>query len=81
MNKPNGSILNINTALLGLVVALSAWTINRVSALSEQMSAGNERFSGQARELVEIRARLTLCEAQGQANALAIARMTAVGPR
>lgn len=67
--------MNLNTVMLGVVLGLSGWTLNRVSSLSEQISAINERGNAQQRELIELRARLTVTDAQVQANALAIARM------
>lgn len=71
----NSSTINVNTILLSIVLALSGWTLTRVFALSEQMSALNESKIVINRDIIELRARLSLVEAQIQATNLTIARM------
>lgn len=71
----NSRTLNVNTILLSIVLALSGWTLTRVLALSEQMSALNESKVVINRDIIELRARLSLVEAQIQATNLTIARM------
>lgn len=58
--------LNLNTILLGVLMALSGWTLNRVSDLSERMSAVAVMNTNYTRELLELRARITSVEAQVQ---------------
>lgn len=65
----------LNTILLGIVLALSGWTLNRVSTLSEKMAGVTVSVSGQTVDMDALRARLSLAEAQIQANAIAIARI------
>lgn len=71
----NARNLNLNTILLSIVLTLSGWTLTRVFALSEQMSALNESKLVINRDILELRARVSLVEAQIQATNLAIARM------
>lgn len=68
--------LNLNTVFLAVLLALSGWTLQRVSTLSEQVSAMIERNSSYTRELIELRARVTATEVQAQANELAIVRLS-----
>lgn len=58
--------LNLNTILLAVLMALSGWTLNRVSDLSERMSAVAVMNTNYTRELLELRARITSVEAQVQ---------------
>lgn len=68
--------MNLNTVLLSIVLALSGWTLTRVLALSEQMSALTERDLNRGRDILELRARLAVIETQLQANNLAIVRLS-----
>lgn len=67
--------INLNTVLLGVLVGLSGWTLNRVQNLSEQMAAAVVTSTGQTRDIDSLRSRMGVAEAQIQANALAIARL------
>ena len=67
--------LNINTALIALLIGLSGWTLNKVSALGEQMSAMTESRMSINRDILELRARVTAIEVAVQANQIAIARI------
>lgn len=71
----NARNLNLNTILLSIVLTLSGWTLTRVFALSEQMSALNESKLVINRDILELRARVSLVEAQIQATNLTIAHM------
>lgn len=73
MSQPRS--LNFNTVLLSVVTTLSSWTLTRVFAMSEQMSALIERDAGQSRELMDMRSRLAQVEVQLQANTIALARL------
>lgn len=74
-SAPRERGFNINTVLLGVVVAISGWTLNRVQNLSEQMAGNNVQVTTQTRDIDNLRARMSVAEAQIQANALAIARL------
>lgn len=74
MSSNESKTLNLNTVFLAVLLALSGWTLNRVSNLGEQMSAIVERNTGYTRDLTEIRARLALCEAQIQTIRLDMAK-------
>lgn len=75
-NKPPGplGIININTVLLGIIVALSGWTLNRVQGLSEKMAAVTVQTTTTERDLDIIRVRLATVEAQVLSNSLNMAR-------
>ena len=65
--------LNLNTIFLAILVALSGWTLNKVSVLGEQMSVVTERHSTYSRELLELRARVATIELRIQEIRLEIA--------
>lgn len=68
--------LNINTAFLAILIALSGWTLNKVSILSEQMSTLTESKANMTREILALQVRLTTAEVNIRANEIALARMS-----
>lgn len=70
-----GIDLNLNTVLLGIVLALSGWTLNRVSTLSETMAVAVSVSNNQAHDIDLVRSRLATVEIEQQKLAVEIVRL------
>lgn len=75
------SFLNANTVLLAIVISLSGWTLTRVAAISEKMSATEERYLNQNREMMELRSKIAKVDAEVQLARLEVARIQAQSGR
>lgn len=60
--QPRPPALNFNSVLITICVAISGWTLQKVSTLGEQQATGIEKDATMEREIVDVRARTAMLE-------------------
>lgn len=67
--------ININTALLSLVLAIAGWTLAKVVTLGESIAIGAERDIAMSVAFTDLRSRVLSVEVRLQANQIELARL------